>query len=252
MGPPSMIAIGNPVRASLRTTVALIAGSPSARFPPNPRTHLMPRRSSPPSASLPRRWAGMAWANEPSGRGWTAIFGGRSASATSATRVVRASASRSSIGGMAASTSAADRYVSGGNGVSGIDASLRGDDGLRCVGAPHRRRAEPRQPQAGTRRDRPLRRAGRYREGPAARRCLPADRRQRTAPRRHLGPQAHRARRDCPAAGRATHASPIHHPGSAGAWDVGGVRAGQGTRGRRGRSVRGAGCVARGRLDRGG
>ena len=34
--------------------------------------------------------------------------------------------------------------------------------------------------------------------------------------------------------------------------DGGGVRAGQGTRGRRGGSVRGAGCVGRGRLDRGG
>ena len=88
IGPPSMIAVGTPVAASFRTTVALMAGSPSARFAPKPGTHLMPRRSSPPSASCPRRCAGIAWANEPSGRGCTAIFGGRSASATRATRVV--------------------------------------------------------------------------------------------------------------------------------------------------------------------
>ena len=59
-----------------------------------------------PSGSAPRRWAGIAWANEPSGRGWTPIFGGSSASATSATIVRSASWSRSSSGGIAASTSA--------------------------------------------------------------------------------------------------------------------------------------------------
>src|SRR5258708_15925477 len=56
----------------------------------------------------------MAWANDASGRGWTAIFGGISASATSATRVRSASASRSAMVGIEASTSRADRYRSGG------------------------------------------------------------------------------------------------------------------------------------------
>ena len=62
--------------------------------------------------------------------------------------------------------------------------------------APHRRRAEPRQPQAGTRRDRPVRRAGDDREGPAPRRRVPPDRRQRAPPRRHLG------RRSCATSAR--------------------------------------------------
>ena len=57
-------------------------------------------------------------------------------------------------------------------------ASLRGDDGLRCRRAPHRRRAEPRQPEAGTRRDRPVRRAVRR------------SRRTRAAPPRSSGSPA--------------------------------------------------------------
>ena len=165
IGPPSRIAVGTPVAASLRTTTALIAGSPSPLFVANPATHLMPSRSSPPSASGPRRCAGMAWANEPSGRGWTPIFGGSSASATSAIIVRSASARRSSIGGIAASDvrggQVAERAADRASAIVTCGASLRGDDGLRCAGAPHRRRAEPRQPQAGTRRDRPVRRAGR-------------------------------------------------------------------------------------------
>ena len=55
----------------------------------------------------------MAWANEPSGRGWTPIFGGSSASATRATIVRSASRSRSSSGGIAASTSAASASGAG-------------------------------------------------------------------------------------------------------------------------------------------
>ena len=110
IGPPSMIATGRPVVASLSTTTALIAGRPRARLAaPNPMTHLTPSRSSEPSPEAPRRNAGIAWANDPSTRGWTPILGGRSASATRAVIVRSASASRSSIGGIAARTSAADR-----------------------------------------------------------------------------------------------------------------------------------------------
>ena len=49
IGPPSRIAIGRPVAASLSTTTALIAGRPSALFVPNPATHFIPTRSSLPS-----------------------------------------------------------------------------------------------------------------------------------------------------------------------------------------------------------
>ena len=47
------------------------------------------------AARAPRMNAGIAWANEPSGRGWTPILGGSSASPTSARRVRSASSSRS-------------------------------------------------------------------------------------------------------------------------------------------------------------
>ena len=69
IGPPSRIARGSPVAASLRTTTALIAGRPMALFVANPATHFIPTRSSPPSGSAPRRNAGMAWTNEPAGPG---------------------------------------------------------------------------------------------------------------------------------------------------------------------------------------
>ena len=74
----------------------------------------------------------MAWANDASGRGWTAIFGGSSASATRATRVRSASARRS-----------VDRWASRprhprprGSEAAAFQsshglASLRGGDGLR-------------------------------------------------------------------------------------------------------------------------
>ena len=42
IGPPSRIAVGSPVAASLMTTTALIAGSPSSLLVPNPATHFMP------------------------------------------------------------------------------------------------------------------------------------------------------------------------------------------------------------------
>ena len=45
IGPPSRIAAGAPVAASLMTTRALIAGSPRALFVANPDTHLIPIRS---------------------------------------------------------------------------------------------------------------------------------------------------------------------------------------------------------------
>ena len=109
IGPPSRIATGRPVAASLSTTTALIAGRPSALFVPNPATHFIPTRSSRPSVAAPRRWAGIACTNDPSGRGCTAIFGGSCASLTSAVSVRSANSRRSASGGIAAATSAAAR-----------------------------------------------------------------------------------------------------------------------------------------------
>ena len=70
---------------------------------------------------------------------------------------------------------------SGSAGVIGRSRPSRGESVARattgarmCAVAPDRRRAEPRQPQAGARRDRPVRRARRDREGPAPRRRLPS------------------------------------------------------------------------------
>ena len=92
------------------TTTAEMAGSPIAAFSGKPLTHLIPSRS-PVSASLPdpRRYAGIACANDPSCRGCTPIFAGSSASRPSATIVRSASSRRSSMGGIAARTSAAVR-----------------------------------------------------------------------------------------------------------------------------------------------
>src|SRR5437868_548147 len=66
----------------------------------------------------------MACANEPDGRGWTPIFGGSSASWTSATIVCSASRRRSSSEGIAAATSVAERYRSGSPPEAVIDPSL--------------------------------------------------------------------------------------------------------------------------------
>ena len=43
-----------------------------------PATHFIPTRSSRRPPVAPRRWAGIACTNDPSGRGWTPIFGGSS------------------------------------------------------------------------------------------------------------------------------------------------------------------------------
>ncbi len=83
--------------------------SPAALLAGFPPTHFMPSRSSEPSSAARGRRAGIAWANEPGGRGWTASLGGSSAPSARPRRVVSASASRRSSGGMAAVTSAAVR-----------------------------------------------------------------------------------------------------------------------------------------------
>ena len=80
IGPASRIAAGTPVRGSVSSTRPWIAGSPSARLPGKPAIHFIPSRSSRPSGRRRAGAAGIAWANEPSGRGWTPIFGGSSAS----------------------------------------------------------------------------------------------------------------------------------------------------------------------------
>ena len=76
----------------------------------SPATHFMPTRSSPPSGSAPAQ-VGRHRVRERARRaaGWTPILAGSSASATSAVSVRSASRSRSSSGGIAAMTSAADR-----------------------------------------------------------------------------------------------------------------------------------------------
>ena len=85
-----------------------MAGNPMALLLGKTATHFMPIRSSRPAPSAPRRNAGIAWTSESSGRGWTPIFGGSSASATSAIIVRSARSRRSSRSGIAASTSGAD------------------------------------------------------------------------------------------------------------------------------------------------
>ena len=117
MAPASRTARSSPVAASLSSNVAWMAGMPRVRFCGNPATHLMPSRSSAVPGPGPRSHAGMACANEASGRGWTPILAGRSASLTSARRVRSASRSCSGISGIAAATSAAHRYRIGARSV---------------------------------------------------------------------------------------------------------------------------------------
>src|SRR6185369_6475891 len=113
IGPPSRMAVGRPLSASLRTTMAEIEGSPSALLVAYPATHFMPTRSSP--AEAPRRWAGIACTNESAGRGWIATLGGSWADPGRARAVIVTSARRrrSSRSGIAAVTSAALNQRSG-------------------------------------------------------------------------------------------------------------------------------------------
>src|SRR6185369_15827634 len=190
IGPASRIAVGTPVSGSLRTTTAAIDGSPRLEFSGEPATHFMPTRS--PVTLSPRRWAGIAWANELSGLGWTPIFAGSSLAPGRARAVMASSASRSrsSTGGIAARTSSALNQRSGGcAGLAGDRPDIGGHctEGGSALGASaadrydsrdghDRRPAEPREPEAGARRDRALRRAGANREGPSPRRSVPDDR----------------------------------------------------------------------------
>ena len=64
----------------------------------------IPAPAEPPGS--PGMNAGIAWANEPAGVGWTPIFGGSSAVPASPRRVSAASSSRASSAGIAAVTSA--------------------------------------------------------------------------------------------------------------------------------------------------
>ena len=118
IAPASITASGSPLRPSLRITRALYVGNPCAGFSGKPTIHLMPMRSAPPSASAPRSRAGIAWASDPGWRGWTPILAGSWALRPSAPRVISASSSRSARAGMAAETSAAVRYRSGGRTVT--------------------------------------------------------------------------------------------------------------------------------------
>ena len=93
IGPPSRIAVGHAGRRVVRARRGRGSRAGRARGSPGSRRSTSSRRGRrAPSGSAPRRWAGIAWPNEPSGRGWTPIFGGSSASATSATIVRSASA----------------------------------------------------------------------------------------------------------------------------------------------------------------
>ena len=109
IGPASRMASGTPVVESARRTRPWSAGRSRPLLAGNPAIHFIPSRSSPPSGEAPRRYAGIACANDPSGRGWSATFGGSSASSTSAIIVRSARRSRSSRGGIASATSAALR-----------------------------------------------------------------------------------------------------------------------------------------------
>ena len=106
IGPASRMPVGTPVAGSLSRSSPWIAGRPSAWFPLNPSTHFMPRPSRP---SSPGMNAGIAWANDPSGLGWTPILGGSSAAPASPRRVCSARPRRASSGGIAAVTSAPER-----------------------------------------------------------------------------------------------------------------------------------------------
>ena len=191
IGPPSRIAIGSPVAGSLRTTTALIAGRPRARCWPRTRRPTSSRAGRrDPSASRPRRNAGIAWANDPSGRGWTPILGGSSASATSAISVRSASAQPllerrhrgDDVGGRRGSAGAAGRASASTRPVyAARSATIEADAPDR-----HRRRASTTSSSSATRSssttpsptiEKDPRRAAAFR----------ADRRQRAPPRRHLG-----------------------------------------------------------------
>ncbi len=203
----------------------------------------------------PRRNAGIAWANAPSGVGWTPILGGSSAPDARPRSVSSASRRRSGSDGMAAGHVGAGQVAQGrevGHGPSlgqpgPVAAGSPGRSSLDC---PREHRPGPREPQAGAGRGRPVRPAGRDREGPAAGRRLPPHRGQRAPPRGHLGRPPARARRDRPAARPAARAGPLHHRRRPPVRDACRVRPRQGARGRRGGDLRRPGRPPRHRGDR--
>ena len=107
IGPPSRMARGTPVVGSLRITTAWMAGSPARPVLREPRDPLDAEQVGAGAGRAGR--PASRGRTSPRGRGWTPIFGGSSASATSAVIVRSASSSRSPTGGIAAVTSAADR-----------------------------------------------------------------------------------------------------------------------------------------------
>ena len=101
-------AIGTPVAGSLRIARAWIAGMPSALFVANPRTHLIADEIV--GRVRAAQMAGMACAKESAGRGRDADLRRQLRGPRRSARIVRsASRSRSSTGGMLASTDAPSR-----------------------------------------------------------------------------------------------------------------------------------------------
>ena len=232
------------------TTTALIAGRPSAVVRREPATHFIPSRSSAPSGSAPAqvrrhrvRERALRPRVDPDLRRQLGVGDERGH------RLLGQRQALVDVGHRGKDVRGREIAERGRSGAKDRDtlASLRGDDGLRCRRAPHRRRAEPRQPEAGTRRDRPVRRALHDREGSAAGGRLRADRRQRAPPRRHLGAKLRELGADVPAPRRPADARPLHHPGRPAARDRRGRRPRQGARRRRGGRIRRPGARPRSR-----
>ena len=144
IGPPSRIAVGTPVAASLSTTTAWMRRQPERVVGREAATHFIPSRSSAPG-SAPRRCAGMACANELCGRGWTPILGGARRSAARAV-IVRAASAQALVDGRASRPRRRRRRDSAGAAASASAASLPADvhrgamdasgpagHGLRCA-----------------------------------------------------------------------------------------------------------------------
>src|SRR3974390_2775033 len=119
-----MIAVASPGRGSLSRSRALMTGRPAAGLDGKPSTHFMPRRSPDPSpgavAPLPGpiplspeltgMKAGIACPNDPEGRGGRGLLVGTAAPPASPRSVASARGSLSGRLGMAAVTSADERY----------------------------------------------------------------------------------------------------------------------------------------------
>ena len=234
IGPASRIPVGTPVTGSLSSRSPWIAGRPSAWFAVEPQHPLHAQAVG--AVRRPGMNAGIAWANDPSGRGWTPILGGSSAAPASPRRVApRARGARPAV----ASRRSRPRPT------GSAAAAGRSCRESRPAGAAHVRYAvgvDVAQSLENLKLEQDAivlyDRLSTIEKDPRRARGLPAHREQRAASRRHLGDPAARDGRHRAAGRPSAGPGAADHPDRPRVRDAGRLGPREGARGRRGGAVR--------------